>query len=259
MLRKFLTLKSNEEISRVLFEKAIQFLDHGLCHIKVVNEEPIADEHAILSVAHSIELVVKATIALEDRNLILEKKSNHRTVGIKDSFKLLETNCGISLSEEEKQSALRIREIRNEIEHFTAYSDVRDVNSVIGYVVSFWCAFVNRHFQVDWRNMLSEEQLDKVLQIDAKHQKLLETAIESAEAEYCGLHILSVRVAKEECENCFQETVVVDLDRERGLCHYCHFEFHVSYCEVCGDVIVDHFASHHNICASCHYKVEYEK
>jgi hypothetical protein len=171
-------------------------------------------KHAILSVSHCAEMLLKERLRRIDPEHIYEKRrlasSNRRTITSERAISILETVGSITIDTKDKDALHECRNIRNRIEHNEFAITHKEVKIVVAKALSFIFSFGSEQLG---------SNLEEEFKSDDTWDMLLQELYEFTE-EY-GSRISSRLYAEgisiESCANCGQETV----DLSCGFCALC--------------------------------------
>ncbi len=228
-----------------LFENALDSLRIGMDFFQ---REPdySTRKHAILTIFHSIELLLKERLFRANRVLIyrnLDKRiaEDSQTVGLDEAIIRLE-NIGVNFDAEMRGGVKKIQARRNRIEHHRFDHDAKNDELIIGEALKFIFDFVE--FVLDAR---LEDHLDPTIiasmrqrifrynDLEGRARARFETwiksvwpdwdeQVEDTPEEFEGTH---------DCPNCRQSWLVMD-HHEVPFCFWCNASVAADDCEHCG-------------------------
>lgn len=208
---------------------------------------------ALLNVTISVELILKAKIALINWKELFQKTSHANkeklksgdffSVKFEDCITRIEKNSQIKFSEETKHRINKIRQIRNKVTHF--YFDTRKENfaSLASYGIDFFIEFYRNYIFSDFC-----EERDRTEKIDYELSRV---------ADYLSVRLITFSKKMEnlprpktnyfkECASCLQDAFILK-DDETIQCLYCGNTHNIKeYAEFCS-----HYKSQTKICPSC--------
>lgn len=218
----------------MLILNGIDFLEKSLGEFK---EQP---KYSIIHFAISVEILLKARLAIEHWSLIVNKEPNKKkydlgdfvSVNLDETVKRLRNVVGENISEAEYSSFKKIAAHRNRIIHFY-HSDVdshsgstqNDVESIIKEQCECWyhikSLFLNR-----WSKFFSEHT-ERFHHLDRKmkrHAEYLSTVYEQKKEELSKLKKTGGKIAC--CSYCNFEAVPLNgslAQFKYGVCKVCNF------------------------------------
>jgi hypothetical protein len=229
-----------------LLENAIDSLKVGMDFF-IKDEYPYSNKHAILTIFHSIELILKEYLYRKNPILIyknIDKPINEdsSTVGIDSLFLRLE-NLKIGLPEEYKIIIRKIKKRRNRIEHHRYERDEND-SSVIGEALKFITYFVEDKLNVELSDHIDPVLLDNIEKTIFNYQEL--QSIADSRLEYWireqapevdfdnnEIDIFDYFEGTLECPICNYEFLVLEI-MPKPFCFYCNKEVDAKVCNDCG-------------------------
>ena len=104
-------------------------------------------KHAILSIFHCLELLLKERVRQENPSLVWDNIDKYpslsaNTVGVDKAISRLEKICGVDILEEDKKTILACCNLRNAIQHFEFEIPEKEAKIIIGETLSFIWLFV---------------------------------------------------------------------------------------------------------------------
>jgi hypothetical protein len=235
-----------------LFLNAIDSLKVGIDYY--VNEPfETAHKHSILTIYHSIELLLKEKLYRVHPILIytnINKKINDdsNTVGLNDILIRFE-NLSIDVSNF-KSILIDLQKRRNRIEHHK-YDEELDDNITIGKSLKFIYDFLQNHLNENIEDYVESDDLHEMKELIFSYNELVkeakEKAIELAKSKINFSHNEeSINLLF--CPLCSEETMVVD-SSGNGLCTYCDGKERFYECESCYELSLN--LSEYNLCEIC--------
>jgi hypothetical protein len=111
-------------------------------------------KHAIVHVAHAIELILKERLRQVSPAFVWEQVDKYpsleaRTVTVDLAISRLKNIGGISFSKGDENKLLSLRKTRNAIEHYEWRTTEKEAKTVIGDALSFVFHFACEHLHVD--------------------------------------------------------------------------------------------------------------
>jgi len=238
-----------KEISSPIYENAIDSLRIGM-EFFLKEDGYSSRKHAILTVFHAIELLLKERLAQTNPILIYKSidakiTDDAMTVGVREALTRLE-NLGLGIPAEERKTIENIQRVRNRIEHHRYDHNEKEDGAVIAASLKFILFFVEFVF---------ERKLDGV--IDAKLLRDINHRVfEYNESYNLAEHRLNQWAKKEwpdwkaeeddipvefsgtlRCPECRQEWLVMGY-HDKPVCFWCNTSIDARCCEDCGDVFI---------------------
>jgi hypothetical protein len=171
-------------------------------------------KHAILSVSHCAEMLLKERLRRIDPEHIYERRSlassNRRTITSERAIYLLETVGAITIDTKGKDALDECRNIRNQIEHNEFGVTHNEIKVVVAKTLSFIFFFGSEQLGND---------LEKEFKSDDTWDMLLQELYEFTEefGSRISTHLYAEGISIESSDNCGQETA----DLSRGFCALC--------------------------------------
>lgn len=232
-----------------IYENAIDSLRIGMDFF--LKEDGYSSrKHAILTVFHAIELLLKERLAQTNpiliyKNIDAKITDDAMTVGVREALMRLD-NLGLGIPAEERTTIQNIQRIRNRIEHHRYDHNEKEDSDIVAASLKFILFFVEFVFE---RKL--DDVIDSQLLRDINHRVL-------AFNERNGLaeHRFS-QWAKEkwpdwpeeesgtpeefpgtdQCPECRQDWLVMGY-HERPFCFYCNTSIDAQCCDECGFIFI---------------------
>lgn len=227
-----------------LFENAIDSLEVGMKFF--MDQATVsANKHAILTIFHSIELLLKEALYRVNPILIYRKidqkiTDDSITVGLPEIFSRFD-NLNIRLSSEEKTDLIDLKKKRNRIEHHK-YNTEKNDNYVIGKSLKFIIGFLIGHLDCDLKEYIEEDLYNNVLKLVLEYKELkslADTELDSwIEREYPNDKSIPYGEPGSfpgtmYCPYCNEEFLVMDSPKG-NYCFFCRTNVDVLECIECG-------------------------
>ena len=243
--------KENIEIG--LEENALDSLKHGIEHF-VIDKRNTDLKYAILHIAHSVELFVKARLAKEHFLLIFTKPENStdddKTVTLDEAIKRLEA-VKIKFNEDSKLAFNELQKTRNRVQHYKLTFSKEEIKNIIGRSIKYLEIFLNQELNIVLRNNLSKDTYEVLADAIFSYEELLAKAKEEMNNYLpSGKERLDYKI--DICSNCGNQTIIYPVSSRKDEnhlveCFFCHQEFEVGECSRCGRVIY----GEETICVDC--------
>ena len=220
-----------------LFENAIDSLVIGIGFYidKTINNP---HKHSILTIFHSIELLLKERLYRENHILIYKNidkpiSDESFTVGVRDVFTRLR-NIGVRFEQDEQKIIVDLQKRRNRIEHHYYVEDDNDF-FIIGKSLRFIYYFLKTHLNEEIEEYLDHDTYSRVREIILKYEERLEEAKAEVEKlttpitkdDLCAMQDAAI------CPECGNETVVIGT-KKGNYCYFCRMPQDLSQCDRCG-------------------------
>lgn len=240
-----------------LFDNAIDSLKMGMRFFHEKNEK-----HAILSVFHCVELLLKELLFRRHPILIYhninKRIDDHSfTVGFRDALIRFE-NIGVYLSAADKKTIESLQKRRNQIEHHK-YEPQSSDSETLGRTLRFLMRFAREQLKCDIHEHIEVELFKSI-------QKLISTY----EERVClADHTLGEWIARyypnnsgtsfgqpghfdgtEDCPICRQTYLVIDDPHLGTYCFFCQSKVNARNCEMCHTPFV-HKSHDEKNCSYC--------
>lgn len=236
-----------------LFLNAIDSLKVGIDYYV---HEPFktAHKHSILTIYHSIELLLKEKLYRVNPILIytnINKKINDdsNTVGLSDILIRFE-NLSIDITEF-KSILIDLQKRRNRIEHHK-YHENTDDSITIGKSLKFIYEFLLNQLNEDIEEYIDSEDLEEMKKLIFTYSELIDKAkkkaIELADSNTNFSEPCEENTVVHICPMCGEETMVVDI-YGNGICTYCGANEKFIRCEYCYEWSYN--ISELNMCENC--------
>jgi hypothetical protein len=261
-----------------LMENGIDFMKSGIeTYFVEDTPDPRSHKYAILHMFSGVVLLLKERLARIHPSLVfvdVKQCGRHgaRTTTFHQTLTRLEQN-GITIDTVKRAMLDRVRELRNDIEHYEVSLDLEQTTEVIGELASFAYIFALDELQLRIDEQFARHALGRFYNLKEIGDRLMQELIESGEAEwraeeeyfhafenkYAAMtpdEILSMTAAERgvtrdsvelvECPYCYERTLVLlevgacinptcRATPRLGVCHYCQgVSFGRAYlCERC--------------------------
>ncbi len=216
-----------EELHFELLENGLDFIASGLTYIARGGTKSDL-KYGVLHLASGIELVLKERLRQEDWTLVFKepgnadedryKAGNFRSVDQRECLQRLEDDCGIEISQKQKDKLSAFRSPRNRLEHFAIIDTKAAIESLAAQALGVLLDFIGEHFE---SAALSERDNQLLLQIREQLAEF-ETFTKHRLAE-----VFAEPKAKDEsstllqCPCCLQSTLGADVD---VCCRFCGYQ-----------------------------------
>jgi len=256
----FINQSSCQEVANALFENAIDSMKHALEHYKKLDKTKENLKYIIIHVGHSAELLLKSMLAEYDAKLLIDKRSRYdRTIDYRYTIKLLQDEGLLIVEDTDRQRLEQLREFRNRIEHFIFDISVPQAQQIVDGVISHWFWLLRESMDRDIHDYLDHSEVELVLNADQAYRRHVVVAHEEIENQKGSSEKDAVYINTCVCEDCLEETVLIDAYDGKARCHYCGSQFFVEECVRCGTPILLSDRSDDPIrCTSCWQDIERE-
>jgi hypothetical protein len=232
-----------------IYENAVDSLRIGM-EFFLTEKNYSSRKHAILTVFHAIELLLKECLAQTNpiliyKNIDVKITDDAQTVGIREALTRLE-NLGRGIPAKEKKTIENIQRIRNRIEHHRYDHNEAEDDAIIGASLKFILYFVE--FELDQK---LDGHIDGTVLSDI-NRRVFEYNESNTLAEYRLSHWAHAEWPewKEEeedipeefegtltCPQCQQEWLVIGY-HNKPFCFHCNVSVDADFCDECGDVFM---------------------
>lgn len=203
-------------------------------------------KHALLSLSTGLELLLKARLESEHWSLLFAKVDNASTgryrtgnfisVDFKTALNRLKNISNVEVSEAEEKELLKIRNIRNRLQHFHYDISIEGLKSWVGRGINAFVAFYERNFDDDPAFIydLSESLMEFEEFVTSRMASLKEELESHDRPQYDAFS---------SCPNCFHDAVVIDGDDV--WCLFCGAETTLE------DLVESRSESYVEVCPKC--------
>lgn len=250
-----------EKKNKKIGERVSPLLDNAIDSIAlgtkfyVQQDAPNPNKHAIRSLFHGIELLLKERLRRENRILIYKDidrviTNDSMTVGLKETLARLH-NLEIRLDKSHTDDIIALQKKRNRIEHHI-YTNEDDDYITIGMALRFAYFFMKNHLEVELSDFIDKGLYKTVREIILKYQERLDEAEKEVEK-------LTTPTTKDDlydhpisaiCPQCGNQTLVVN-GPDEDYCHFCLEQQDVQPCDSCGDYFPPEEITEYGMCESC--------
>ena len=241
--------KNDEDMVSAIHQNAVDSLRIGM-EFFLKEESFSSRKHAILTVFHAIELLLKERLAQTNplliyRNIDAKITDDAQTVGIREALARLE-NLGLGIPDDEKKTIENIQKVRNRIEHHRYDHNETENDAIIAASLKFILYFVELVLQ---RKL--EGDIDGAVLRDINH-RVLEYSERQGLADYRLNEWMRKQwpdwVDQESdspeefpgtdyCPECRQAFLVIGYHVD-AFCFHCNTTIHASNCEDCGETFL---------------------
>ena len=158
-------------------------------------------KHAVLMVAHAIELLLKERLSKSHPAFIWEHVDKYpnlkaRTVSSKVALSRLQSICGLKFDGADLKNLESLMDTRNAIEHYEWNASVRETKTILGVAISFLIDFAKNELNLDlteshknddtWKCLI--EELKEFAKAHGKkvEERMLDSGKQPDYCEYCG-------------------------------------------------------------------------
>jgi hypothetical protein len=207
-------------------------------------------KHAILTVFHAIELLLKEQLSRTNQILIYKNidakiTENAPTVGLRESLARLE-NLGLGIPKEEKETIENIQRIRNRIEHHRYVHKEAEDDAIIASSLKFILYFVEMVLQTKLEDHIDGEILrninSRVLEYSERRgladfrfeewcRKMWpewDQDVDDVPPEFPGTDY---------CPECRQAYLIIGY-HDKPVCFFCNTTIDAANCEECGETFL---------------------
>ena len=197
---------------------------------KSISNNPIELKVAIISIASSVELLLKAKIAsidwkqlfIEPKDANLELLNNGKifSLGFNKCLKRIEKNSNILFDKLTKAKIDKIRIIRNKIAHLHFEANEENYATLISIGLDFFIEFYRNYILLDFH-----EEVDRTKNINEELKKIQEFVKQRllTFSEKYKMHLKPKTYYFSECNNCYQDSFII-YNEHVVKCVYCNNE-----------------------------------
>ena len=236
-----------------LYANAIDSFKVG-CEYALSSRDPSSRKHAILTIFHAIELLLKERIYREHPLLVYRRPSarledDPQTVGVKEALAILD-NLELVIHKEPRKWIEQLQKRRNRIEHHRYDEEERD-REVLEESISFVFFFIEVYLEEEFHDQIGPELMRDIQsrifkgnqrdwiaygRLDAWLSKVWpkwDPEESDMPEEFPGT---------DECPICRQEFLVISEHKET-FCYYCNTPVDAMVCSDCGfsDLSDEHY------------------
>lgn len=232
-----------------IYENAIDSLQIGM-EFFLREKSYSSRKHAILTVFHAIELLLKERLAQTNpiliyKNIDTKIADDALTVGIREALVRLE-NLGLGIPAEEKKTIENIQKVRNRVEHHRYDHSEEEHEAVIAASLKFILYFVefvlgrkldgqidgkvlreinHRVIEYNEREALADHRLNEWLRLKWPNWKEDD---DDMPKEFAGTA---------RCPECRQDWLVIEW-HDKPFCFHCNTTIDASVCDDCGETFL---------------------
>jgi hypothetical protein len=238
-----------DDIVSAIYENAIDSLRIGM-EFFLKETSYSSRKHAILTVFHAIELLLKERLAQTNpiliyKNIDAKITDDAMTVGVREALARLE-NLGLGIPDEQKEIIENLQRVRNRIEHHRYDHNHKEDNAVVGAALKFILYFVELVLERKLEGQIEGEVLRninaRVFEYNERqgladfrlHEWFRERWPEWKEEEE---DIPEEFPGTDDCPECRQAYLVIGY-HEKPVCFYCNTTINAANCEECGETFL---------------------
>jgi hypothetical protein len=241
--------ESSGSVESAIYLNAVDSLRIGM-EFFLKESDYSSRKHAILTVFHAIELLLKERLAQTNplliyKNIDVKITADSLTVGVREALTRLE-NLGLGIPGEEKKTIENIQRVRNQIEHHRYDHDKSEDDAVIAASLKFILYFVELVLE---RKL--EPHIDSAILRDINH-RVFEYNERQGLAEFRFKDWASKQwpdwdEEKEDipedfggtlpCPECRQDWLVMGY-HDDPVCFHCNTTIDAAGCEDCGEIFL---------------------
>jgi hypothetical protein len=207
-------------------------------------------KHAILTVFHAMELLLKERLAQTNpiliyKNIDAKITEDAMTVGVREALTRLE-NLGLGIPDEERKTIESIQRVRNRIEHHRYDHNEKEDDAIIASSLKFILYFVEFIFERKLDGYIDQQILRDINRRVFEYkesQGLAEHRFnEWARKEWPSWNEEKEDIPEEfggtmRCPECQQDWLVMGY-HDKPICFHCNTDIDADCCEDCGEVFV---------------------
>jgi hypothetical protein len=239
----------NKKVASPIYENAIDSLRIGM-EFFLEEEGYSRRKHAILTLFHAIELLLKERLAQTNpiliyKNIDVKITDDAMTVGVREAFTRLE-NLGLGIPDEEKKTIENIQRVRNRIEHHRYDHNEKEDEAIIAASLKFILFFVEFVFKRKLDEKIDPKVLRdinrRVFEYNESHSLAEHRLNQWAKKEWPGWTEEEEDLPEEfggtmRCPECRQDWLVMGY-HDKPVCFWCNTSVDAHCCEGCGQVFI---------------------
>lgn len=232
-----------------IYENAIDSLRIGM-EFFLKEDGYSSRKHAILTIFHAIELLLKERLAQTNPILIYKNidariTDDAMTVGVREALTRLE-NLGLGIPDEEKKTIENIQRIRNRIEHHRYDHNEKEDDVTIAASLKFILFFVEFVFERKLDDKIDPKILRdinrRVFEYNESHGMTEYRLNQWAKKEWPNWNEKEEDLPEEfggtlRCPECRQDWLVMGY-HDKPVCFWCNTTVDAHCCEDCGEVFI---------------------
>ena len=185
-------------------------------------------KYAVIHLCSGVELVFKEVLRNKDWRLIFQEKNeatpellqsgDFESVRLKKAIKLVESECKVKFTDEDKKVLEDLRLKRNKIEHFKVDERVSALKSLSAKVLNFLIQFIDSYVNVDQISNLSKGYIKNLPKELTKFNTYVAERNQGIKTRYDQKINKGIIVVN--CPNCLQKALFVDSQLKCMFCNY---------------------------------------
>ncbi|MDB9724632.1 hypothetical protein OAA89_01955 [bacterium] len=236
-------MPDNEEITLSIDENAQAFLNEAVEKVLQASGDARHWQFAILHLVQSLELSLKSLLLRVHPILVYENIDNPKNmVSVTKAISRLVNPAikGVTFSEGEKEKISKAIELRNKITHSEFKFSVIYAEKKYFELFAFILSFQSKYLDVEIENIVSDEDFERLLDLERSRIELLKKALDRIEDE--GIHEELVMM----CPKCAEDTFVAE--ESNDTCFLCRHNESTTECpqchEICFEYDLEDFSNH---------------
>ena len=238
-----------DDIASAIYENAIDSLGIGM-EFFLKEDGYSSRKHAVLTVFHAIELLLKVRLARTNQILIYKNidakiTDDAQTVGVREALTRLE-NLGLGIPAEERKTIENIQRVRNRIEHHRYDHNEKEDDAIIAASLKFVLFFVEFALQRKLDGKIDPKLLRdinrRVFEYNESRGLAEYRFNEWARSEWPDWNEEEEDIPDEfggthRCPECRQDWLVIGY-HDKPVCFWCNTNVDAHCCADCGETFV---------------------
>jgi hypothetical protein len=238
-----------DDIASAIYENAIDSLGIGM-EFFLKEDGYSSRKHAVLTVFHAIELLLKVRLARTNpiliyKNIDAKITDDAQTVGVREALTRLE-NLGLGIPAEERKTIENIQRVRNRIEHHRYDHNEKEDDAIIAASLKFVLFFVEFALQRKLDGKIDPKLLRdinrRVFEYNESRSLAEHRFNEWARSEWPDWNEEEGDIPDEfggthRCPECRQDWLVIGY-HDKPVCFWCNTSVDAHCCEDCGETFV---------------------
>jgi hypothetical protein len=248
MAKKKTATKKADELSPI-YQNALDSLRIGM-EFFLKEDGYSSRKHAILTVFHAMELMLKERLAQSNpiliyKNIDTKITVDAMTVSVREALTRLE-NLGLGIPDEEKKTIENIQRLRNRIEHHRYDHNEKEDDTIIASSLEFILYFVEFVFERKLDGHIDPKILrdinNRVFEYNESYSLANHRFNQWAKSEWPNWKEEEEDIPEEfggtmRCPECRQDWLVMGY-HDKPVCFHCNTTVDADCCDDCGEVFI---------------------